>query len=229
MTRSSYDTLADRIAHIRSTLPPSVRLIAVTKQKPVAVIRAAYEAGLRDFGENRVQEAEEKQAQLQDLPDITWHLLGHLQTNKAIKAVDHFQWIQSVDSLKLATRLNRIAQERSRRPTILLQVKFRPDPNKYGWEPEALLADLPALGHLTHLTVGGLMTILPQGLSPAETLETFQAAQRFFQQLQQVESPNIAVRELSMGMSDDYGLAVQAGSTMVRLGRVLFGDRPASP
>ncbi|WP_204151186.1 YggS family pyridoxal phosphate-dependent enzyme [Leptolyngbya sp. CCY15150] len=227
MTRLSLSgSLPDRIAQLRQTLPPHVRLVAVTKQKPVEMIRAAYAAGVRDFGENRVQEAEEKQAQLADLPDITWHLLGHLQTNKALKALEHFHWIHSLDSLKLATRLNRLAEERSLRPTVLLQVKFRPDPNKYGWDPLELQSDLPALDQLSHLAIAGMMTIPPLGLSEAETLAVFQDAQQFFQTVQQAGYRNLAFHHLSMGMSDDYPLAIQAGSTVIRLGRVLFGDRP---
>ena len=105
------ESIAERITNIRSNLPESVRLIAVTKQVSVDTIRTAYAAGIRDFGENRVQEAEAKQAQLQDLPNITWHLIGHLQTNKAVKALKQFQWIHSVDSLKLARRLNALSEE----------------------------------------------------------------------------------------------------------------------
>ena len=100
------ESIAERITNIKSNLPKSVRLIAVTKQVSVDTIRTAYAAGIRDFGENKVQEAEAKQAQLQDLPDITWHLIGHLQSNKVVKALKQFQWIHSVDSLKLARRLN---------------------------------------------------------------------------------------------------------------------------
>ncbi|WP_338038477.1 YggS family pyridoxal phosphate-dependent enzyme [Neosynechococcus sphagnicola] len=151
--------LAERIAQIQQTLPPSVRLIAVTKQVESAVIRAAYVAGLRDFGENRVQEAIAKQLQLQDCPGITWHLIGHLQSNKVQKALGHFQWIHSVDSLKLADQLNHLATDLSQPPCICLQVKILPDPNKYGWTVPQLLADLATLNQYTHLDICGLMTI----------------------------------------------------------------------
>lgn len=218
-------SVVERLAELRPSIPDHVRLIAVTKQKPVDAIRAAYAAGLRDFGENRVQEAEEKQAQLTDLKDVTWHLLGHLQTNKAIKAVEHFQWIHSVDSLALAQRLNRIAEERSLRPNICLQVKLRDDPNKYGWSVEALRLALADLNTLTHLNIAGIMVIPPYGLPTAETLAIFHEARQLTEEIRQTGYPHLQLPELSMGMSEDYPLAIQAGATMIRLGRILLGDR----
>lgn len=215
----------DRIAQIRASIPPSVRLIAVTKGFPAAAIRTAYTAGLRDFGENRIQEALDKQAELQDLSDATWHLIGHLQSNKAAKAVESFDWIHSVDSLKLAERLDRLAAEQGRSPKICLQVKLRPDPSKYGWSAETLLEDLPALNQLQHLKICGLMAIPPLNLDDAETLTVFQDTYQLGQTINQRHLDNLQIQELSMGMSADYPLAIQAGSTMIRLGRLLFGER----
>jgi len=222
------DPIAQRITQIRQTLPASVRLMAVTKQVSLAAMRQAYQAGVRDFGESRVQEAELKQSQLQDLSDITWHLIGHLQANKAQKALQQFQWIHSVDSLSLAQRLHRLAETLPRKPQICLQVKVLPDPNKYGWSVAALMQDLPALDHCHHLNICGLMTIPPLGLSHAEVLAVFQQTRQLAKAICQQGFPHLQPTELSMGMSDDYGLAVQAGATMIRLGRVLFGDRPTS-
>ncbi|MBE9102206.1 YggS family pyridoxal phosphate-dependent enzyme [Vacuolonema iberomarrocanum] len=221
-----FDAIAQRIATIRETIPPHVRLIAVSKQVSVEAMRAAYAAGVRDFGESRIQEAEEKQYQLQDLSDITWHLIGHLQSNKAARALELFDWIHSVDSLKLARRLNTLASDRPTPPQACLQVKFASDPNKYGWDAPQLLADLPELDQLHHLNIVGLMTIPPLGLSEDEILALFSEAKEFAAQLDQTALQTIRMKELSMGMSGDYGLAIQAGATMVRLGRVLFGDRP---
>jgi len=222
-------TIAARICQIRQTLPDSVRLIAVTKQVPIAFMREAYAAGMRDFGESRIQEAESKQAQLQDLTDITWHLIGHLQGNKAQKALELFQWIHSVDSLKLAQRLNLLAEAHAAKPQILLQVKILPDPNKYGWSEAALLQDLPALSQLQHLEIQGLMTIPPLGLNPEGQRSVFQRtwelADKIRQQSGYQAGKRLTMEQLSMGMSDDYPLAVEAGATMVRLGRILFGDR----
>jgi len=215
----------DRINEIREQLPPTVRLIAVTKAVPTDLMRAAYATGVRDFGESRLQEALTKQAELSDLPDITWHLIGHLQRNKAAKAMQHFQWIHAIDSLKLAQHLEQIAQQQGFSPNLCLQVKFRPDPAKYGWSVAELSADLPTLDRCTHLAIRGLMTILPQGLSETAIAATFQQAKAFSTKLQQHPWSHLRFTELSMGMSGDYPLAVAAGATMIRLGRCLFGER----
>ncbi len=222
---STPEAIATRLNAIRATIPPTTRLIAVSKTKPVEAIRAAYLAGVRDFGESRVQEALEKQEQLQDLPDITWHLIGHLQTNKAAKALNLFQWIHSLDSLKLAIRLNELAAQQSVIPNICLQIKLRPDPNKYGWDADNLATDLPKLDQLTNLNIVGLMVIPPYGLPEDTTRSLFEEAQQLAAQIQKQGYANLTMTELSMGMSEDYPIAVQCGSTMVRLGRVLFGDR----
>lgn len=220
---ASIDQLAKRLEHIRSTLPETVKLIAVTKQVPVEAIQAAYQLGIRDFGESRIQEAAAKQEQLQTLQDITWHLIGHLQTNKAAKAMEQFQWIHSLDSLKLAQRLNQLAAERSAKPKLCLQVKIVPDPSKYGWTVPELLEALPELSQCHHLDIVGLMTIPPYGLPEADTLAIFQQTRQLAQQIRQQST--LQIEELSMGMSGDYRLAVQAGATMVRLGSTLFGQR----
>ena len=218
-------TIASRINSIRQQLPESVRLIAVTKQVPTDAIREAYEAGIRDFGESKVQETAEKQSQLQDLPDINWHMIGHLQANNAAKALEHFQWIHSVDNLKLAQRLSRIASEMSRSPQVCLQVKMLPDPDKYGWSVPELLADIPELNKCEHIKIQGLMTIPPLGLNDSQILELFNSTRELADKIQQQNLPNIQMQQLSMGMSGDYHLAIQAGATMVRLGQTLFGSR----
>ena len=219
--------IAEHIAHIRQQLSAGVRLIAVTKQVSVDAMREAYAAGVRDFGENRLQEAEAKIAQLSDLPDLNWHLIGHLQSNKAKKALEQFQWIHSCDSLNLAQRLNRLAAELSLKPKVCLQVKVVPDPNKYGWTVPELLADLSELTQCDALQIRGLMTILPLGLSHQESLAVFERTRELAETIRQQNWSNLQMQELSMGMSNDYLLAVQAGATMVRLGRIIFGDRTA--
>lgn len=218
-------TIAQRIAEIRQSLPQSVRLIAVTKQVSLNAMREAYAAGVRDFGESRIQEAQTKQAQLQDLPDITWHLIGHLQTNKAKKALEHFGWIHALDSLNLAQRLNQLASELAVSPSVCLQVKLVPDPNKYGWTVPDLLADLPALNECYNLQIQGLMTILPLGLDSSEALAVFESTRELAEKIRQQKWSNIQMQQLSMGMSADYSLALQAGATMVRLGTIIFGER----
>lgn len=218
-------SIASRIDTIRQKLPESVRLIAVSKQVPAEAVREAYNCGVRDFGESRIQEAAEKQSQLQDLPDINWHFIGHLQANKAGKALEIFQWIHSLDSLKLATRLSRLAGEMSCSPQVCLQVKILPDPDKYGWSVPELLADLRQLDECQHIKIQGLMTIPPLGLDEEQILDFFNSTRELADRIKQQNLQHIQMQQLSMGMSGDYHLAIQAGATMIRLGQTLFGSR----
>ncbi len=217
--------ITERLATIRQQLPAQVRLIAVTKQVSVEAMREAYEAGVRDFGESKVQEAQAKVAQLGELPDLNWHFIGHLQANKAKKALELFQWIHTCDSLKLAQRLNRLALELSLQPQVCLQVKVIADPNKFGWTIPELLGDLPELNQCEALKIQGLMTILPNGLSEPENFTVFERTRELAQKIREQSWSNLQIQELSMGMSEDYPQAVQAGATMVRLGRIIFGER----
>lgn len=218
-------SISERITSICGSLPASVRLVAVSKTFPPEAIRAAYNVGIRDFAENRIQEAANKQAQLHDLSDITWHFIGHLQGNKAKKAIELFDWIHSVDSLKLAQRLNQLAAQLGVSPQVCLQVKILPDPNKSGWSVPELLADLPALNKCEDLQIQGLMTIPPLGLNEAQIRDVFNSTYKLAKEIDQQNWSHLKMREVSMGMSGDYQLAVQAGATMVRLGTILFGDR----
>jgi PLP dependent protein len=218
-------SISERIVTIRSSLPTSVRLIAVSKQVSAEVIRSAYNAGIRDFGESRIQEAAIKQAELQDLSDITWHFIGHLQGNKAKKAIEQFHWIHSVDNLKLAARLEQLAQQLGVSPQVCLQVKILPDPSKSGWSVSELLADLSVLNQYKTLQIQGLMTIPPSELNEPEILSVFHQTRELAKEIEQQNWSHIRMHQLSMGMSGDYELAVEAGATMVRLGTILFGDR----
>ena len=216
---------AVRLAKVRSLIPDHVRLIAVSKTFPASIIRSAYAEGIRDFAENKVQEALSKQAELSDLTDVTWHFIGRIQSNKSRKVVENFDWIHSVDSLKLANRLNRQAAEIGRYPSCCLQVKLLADPTKTGFEVDALMAALPDLDQLNHLNICGLMVILPYGLSPDASAEGFAKAQALAEQINQAGMINVKILELSMGMSGDFEAAIAAGATMVRIGSALFGAR----
>ncbi|MFM6580390.1 MAG: YggS family pyridoxal phosphate-dependent enzyme [Dolichospermum sp.] len=220
------NSISSRLANIRLSLPPTVKLIAVTKRVSTEFMRQAYTAGIRDFAESRIQEAASKQAELQDLSDITWHFIGHLQSNKAKKALELFQWLHSVDNLALAQRLNTLASELELTPQVCLQVKILPDANKSGWMVPELFADLQALNECQNLQIQGLMTIPPLGLKDAEILNVFNSTYKLTRTIQSQNWSNIKMQQLSMGMSGDYQLAVQAGATMVRLGTILFGERP---
>jgi PLP dependent protein len=216
--------ISQKIASITQEIPPNVELIAITKQVEVEEMREAYEAGIRNFGENRLPEALSKQSQLRDLVDVDWHYIGHIQKNKAKKIIENFAWIHSVDSLPLAQRMNRLAAELQLKPKVFLQVKVLPDPNKYGWEVDDLLPELEHLNQSEHLDIKGLMTILPWGLSAEEILNAFTKVADLATEIKQEDYINLPMTELSMGMSGDYRLAIQAGATKIRLGRTIFAS-----
>ena len=212
--------LAERLAALRTQLPASCRLLAVSKGQPAAAIREAVAAGQRSFGESRLQEALAKRAELADLEPLDWHFIGRLQANKARQVLRQFGTLHSLDSLELAQRLQRLAAEEDLAPAVFLQVKLRADPGKTGFEPEALRRTWPQLRQLAPLRIVGLMTIPPLGLSAAQLQRLFGDASALASELE--------LPELSMGMSGDWRQAVAAGSTWVRLGSGLFGPRPHS-
>jgi PLP dependent protein len=215
-------SIAQNIATIRQNLPASVKLMAVTKQASAVQMREAYAVGIRDFGESRIQDAQTKQQELADLPDICWHLIGHLQGNKVRKALQLFDWIHSVDSLRLLQQIDRVATELATTPNLCLQVKVLPDPDKYGWTVPELLADLPQIANCQQVKIQGLMAIPPLGLSSEQTTEFFDRVRELSHQINQESGLNLQVTELSMGMSGDYRLAIAAGSTIIRPGSIIF-------
>lgn len=219
------NSIAQNLARLRSELPDKVRLVAVSKTHGADKIRLAYAAGQRDFAENRLQEALSKQEELADLTDIRWHFIGHLQKNKAKKAIANFDWIHTIDSLALAQKLNRYAEDLEQTAKFCLQIKPLPDPQKSGWEIPAFLEQMTQLADCRYLKIQGLMTILPFGLAQPETKQAFLEVKALLQQLNKAEDFPFTLSELSMGMSGDYLLAVKAGSTMVRVGRSIFGAR----
>jgi pyridoxal phosphate enzyme (YggS family) len=224
--------LADACAHVLDRIasacarvgrdPGSVTLVAVSKTVPAAVLRAAVEAGLTILGENRVQEAE---AKVGDIAGATWHLVGPLQSNKAKRALAAFDVIESVDSVELAGRLDRLAAEV--RPTgrvpVLLQVNVDGDPAKAGFDPEALTRAADAIASLTRLDVRGLMTVGRLVDRAEDARPTFVSLRGLSERLR-VTWPGLG-SELSMGMSDDFEVAIEEGATIVRIGRALFGHR----
>lgn len=210
--------------------PAGFRLVAVTKGFPIPVARAALDAGLRILGENRVQEAEPK---VQALPDAAWHLVGHLQSNKARRALALFPTIHSVDSLELLARLERLAHDDGRRPTLLLQVNLSGEEVKAGfdarWFGEQVSRRgelVSALDELRNARVIGLMTIARAGAEEAEQRATFAGLRELRHRLQEVAGMELP--ELSMGMTADAEAAVAEGATLVRVGTALFGPRPGA-
>jgi pyridoxal phosphate enzyme (YggS family) len=204
-----------------------VRVVAVTKGFGPEVVRAAIAAGLSRFGENRVQEGE---AKLPAAPDAEWHLVGHLQSNKARRAVAAFRWLHGVDSVKLLRRVDEAAHEHGARPRVLLQVNVSEAGSQHGLSPGAL-ADAAATGDLVagmttvaSVDVVGLMGIGPFTDDPAISRSAFATLRRLRDRLQEASGTPLA--ELSMGMSADLEPAVLEGATLVRVGTALFGERP---
>jgi len=203
--------------------PDEVVLVAVSKSVPTERVRAAVAAGQRIFGENRVQEGVAKATAIE--AHLSWRLIGPLQANKARAAVATFDAIDAVDSLAIARRLDRLAGEVGRVPlAVLLEVNVDADPAKHGWSPPRLEDDLGAILDLPNLSVGGLMTIGREVARPEDARPTFRALRELSARLRRRHEALGAA--LSMGMSDDYPIAVEEGATMVRVGRALFGERP---
>lgn len=199
----------------------SVQLLPVTKNHPEAAVAYAARAGLCAVGENRVQEAAEKRKQTE--ADVRWELIGHLQSNKVKDAVEVFDRIQSVDSLKLLKRIDRISGDSGKAMPILLQCNAGEDPNKYGFMAEQVPAALEAALAAEHLKVEGLMTIAPLDDDPAVARAAFERLRDLRDHLEQDFS--VSLPELSMGMTGDLELAIAAGSTQIRVGTALYGSR----
>lgn len=214
------EIIADRINKIIANIPANVKLVAVSKNTTTKAIRAAYEAGIRDFGESRVQDSKLKQEELTDLSDISWHMIGSLQSNKARQAIIQFEYIHSIDRLSLAQQCDRLVLELKKSPKLLLQVKLAEDPSKSGWSESELIADLPQLAKLKNLNIIGLMTILPIGLNEFQADAIFSKLGVLAEKLRSLGWQNI--HELSMGMSADYEIAVRAGASMIRVGSQVF-------
>jgi pyridoxal phosphate enzyme (YggS family) len=216
-------TIAEAAA--RSGRPAdAVTLVAVSKTQPPELVAEAARLGVDRFGENRVQEAQAKAPRVRELlgRDPVWHLVGTLQRNKVKAALDLFAILESVDSVRLAEAISGRAE--GRRIPILLEVYLGDDPNRPGFRPDELLLGFAALRELPGLDVRGLMTVAPLGLGAAETADLFRRVADLRGRLE-AQHPAATFGELSMGMTDDYPLAIEAGATIVRVGRAIFGER----
>jgi hypothetical protein len=204
--------------------PAAVTLVAVSKGQPPEMVRAAAEAGLCLFGENRVQEARSKIPQCPG--HLRWHLIGHLQSNKCRDAVSLFSMIQSVDSAPLAVEINKWAGHFAKTMPVLIEINIAGESSKFGCPPEQLPAVLPQINSLPRLEIHGLMTVAPWTRDPETARPVFRRLRELKAQCEQVLGA--ALPHLSMGMSGDFEVAVEEGATMIRLGSALFGPRPAA-
>ena len=230
-------SVAENIARVREQIavaarraarnPEEITLMGVSKTFPVERIREAYTAGLRIFGENRVQEFAAKADALRDLRDTEWHLIGHLQTNKAAKAAELFDAVDSVDSVRMAEKLNASAESTGKRLSVLIEINIGGERAKSGvaidsGELEQILRGAPRWGNLN---IHGLMTVPPYTEDP-------EGSRAYFRQLRQIRDsiaarglPQISMATLSMGMSHDFEVAIEEGATCVRVGTAIFGER----
>ncbi len=226
------DTIADRFADVRKRIadaaasagrsPDEIELVAVSKTHPPESIRAAVEeAGQALFGESRLQEARAKQPLLPGR--LRWHFIGHLQKNKIRAALPHFELFHGVDSLDLARQIQRIAEEEGLRPAVLIEVNVAGEASKFGFPAGTLEAQIEGLLALDRLAIEGLMCIPPPGPTPGHSRAYFVQLRELRDRLQ--TSARVGLPRLSMGMSNDYEVAVQEGATLVRVGTALFGER----
>lgn len=217
--------IKSRIELIKASLPAHVQLVAVSKNHPVERIREALEAGQLAFGENRVQELMPK---AQALPQAEWHMIGHLQTNKVKYIVPFIHLIHSVDSLKLLLEINKQAQRINRVVPCLLQVHIAQEETKYGFshaEVESLLSG-KEIRSLSHISIHGLMGMATFTSDEQQIRKEFKSLRQLFELLKSADLPGqVHMTILSMGMSHDYRIAIEEGSTMIRLGTAIFGER----
>lgn len=219
-------SIKDNLLHIKSSLPPHVTLVAVSKTKPVSNLMEAYEAGQRIFGENKIQEMTEKWEQMPK--DVQWHMIGHVQTNKVKYMAPFVSLIHGVDSLKLLAEINKQAAKNGRVIDCLLQVHIAEEETKFGMDEQELNALLESeeFKQMENVKVSGLMGMATFTEDQQQIHKEFTHLKSIFDKLgQQPETRNFKPETLSMGMSGDYQLAIECGSTMVRIGSSIFGER----
>ena len=227
--KTNIEAVKERIARAcqrAGRSPDEVTIIAVTKTVEPSAIADALTLGLRHFGENRVQEAEEKIGQLSgSKPRPTWHMVGHLQSNKVRIAVEIFDIIHSVDSVRLAEAISRLAQKTL---PVLLQVNVSGETSKSGFSMAEVKPALEAISRLPEIEIKGLMTMGPLAGDPEDSRPYFTATKKLFAQMKELDVPNVEMRYLSMGMTNSYQIALEEGANLVRIGTRIFGERDYS-
>ena len=202
---------------IKKKLPLNVNLLVVSKGFSSQEIKSIYDEGQNNFGESRFQEAIEKQHLLKDCKNIKWHFIGRLQSNKIRKIVQNFEYIHSVDSYAKLLKISNVSFEEHKNPLLMLQVKLSDDPTKGGFSPEVLIEEWDNIKQFKNIAIKGLMTINPKGLSSRENIKLFKKCRNL--------ADSLKLHDCSMGMSGDWVEAVEAGSTWLRLGSIIFRNR----
>lgn len=225
--QSQIDAITKRIQNAATAAgrrPDAVRLVTVSKTVAAERVRTAVESGITILGENYIQEAREKIETLQDLP-VSWHFIGHLQSNKAKYAVRLFDLIHSVDSVKLARELDRHAGKHNKIQNILIQVNTGKEASKSGVYEEAALDLVREAGQMENIAIKGLMTLPPFFNAPEKVRPYFQALRVLRDRIRSESLPGVSMNDLSMGMTGDFETAIQEGATLVRIGTAIFGER----
>ena len=227
-------TIAENVARVRERMeaaarragrdPGKIRLVAVSKTVGLERILQAVEAGVDSLGENYVQEAQEKIGALEQR--VSWHFIGHLQSNKAKAAARLFDWVHSVDSLKLAEELSRAGKQQSKILPGLLQVNLGKEETKFGAEEEEVFRLLERMGSLPGVSIKGLMAMPPFFENPEDSRPYFRGLRIMAEKVSKRQIPGVLMEELSMGMSNDFEVAIEEGATLVRVGTAVFGPRP---
>lgn len=228
------DNIKDRLEKVKYRIktaaegchrdPETVNLVAVSKTMPVSTVQKAIQAGVTILGENYIQEARDKISSLMSFP-VSWHFIGHLQSNKAKYAVRLFDLIHSVDSLKLALELNKQAQKNAKIQQILIQVNISQEETKSGISVDDAVNLISEISQLENLSINGLMTMPPYFNQPEKVQPFFAALRDLRDQIESKAIPNVSMDQLSMGMTGDFEVAIEEGATMVRVGTAIFGER----
>ena len=202
---------------IKNKIPSTVNLLAVSKGFKSQEIQIINNLGQQDFGESKFQEGFQKQEILKDLKEIKWHFIGRIQSNKIRKIVQNFKYIHSVDSYEKLEKISNVSFQEMKHPSLMLQVKLSEDPNKVGFAPELLIEKWLEIKEFKNISITGLMTINPKGLSSTENKELFRKCRSL--------ADSLNLPECSMGMSGDWEEAIDSGATWIRLGSIIFGER----
>ncbi|MDE0299711.1 MAG: YggS family pyridoxal phosphate-dependent enzyme [Candidatus Poribacteria bacterium] len=224
--RTNIQSVKNRIASAANRVgrdPHSIELVAISKFKPVSQMMEAIDAGITDLGENRVQEATDKHCRI-DLP-VKWHLVGHLQTNKVKQALQMFDLIHSLDSLRLLAEIDRRSGQLNRKTDTLVEVNTSGEESKYGLQPNEVPSFMESSVEYSHVRIKGLMTIGRLVPDPQEVRPSFALLRRIKDTVDSQRYPNIQMKYLSMGMTNDFEVAIEEGANMVRIGSAIFGER----
>jgi len=220
---SKLDVVGESVRRTLETIPPGVVLIAAAKTRTAAEVEAAIQAGVTHIGYNYIQEAIPI---IQTIGDrVSWHMIGHLQRNKARLAVQHFDMIETVDSWRLAQTLDRHSANVGKKMPVLVEINSGRESNKTGVPPDDVVALVQRMRELEHIHVEGLMTMGPRFGDPEDSRPYFKATKAVFEHLAAVDLPNCSMKYLSMGMSNSYRIAIEEGANIVRIGTKLFGER----